>query len=135
LVKVMDFGIARPVERQKAMTQTGLVIGTPDYMAPEQLLGEPVDPRVDLYAAAVVLYECLTGRRPHEADSALALVGVKLAQDPLPPHEVSEDVPMELSRVIVRALSRNRDDRPATAAHLYDELVHAVEEPSSISSS
>ena len=135
LVKVMDFGIARPVERQKAMTQTGLVIGTPDYMAPEQLLGEPVDPRVDLYAAAVVLYECLTGRRPHEADSALALVGVKLAQDPLPPHEVSEDVPMELSRVIVRALSRNRDDRPATAAHLYDELVHAVEGPSSISSS
>jgi len=135
LVKVMDFGIARPVERQKAMTQTGLVIGTPDYMAPEQLLGEPVDPRVDLYAAAVVLYECLTGRRPHEADSALALVGVKLAQDPLPPHEVSEDVPMELSRVIVRALSRNRDDRPATAARLYDELVHAVEEPSSISSS
>jgi serine/threonine-protein kinase len=132
LVKVMDFGIARPVEREKAMTKTGLVIGTPDYMAPEQLLGQPVDPRVDLYAAAVVLYECLTGRRPHEAESALALVGVKLAQDPLPPHEVSDDVPMELSRVIIRALSRNPADRPATAAQLYDELVHAVEGPTPV---
>jgi HAMP domain-containing protein/predicted Ser/Thr protein kinase len=129
LVKVMDFGIARPVEREKAMTQTGLVIGTPDYMAPEQLLGQSVDPRVDLYAAAVVLYECLTGRRPHQADSAIALVGVKLAQDPLPPHEVSADVPIELSRVVMRALARNRDDRPASAAQLYDELVHAGEGP------
>jgi serine/threonine protein kinase len=135
LVKVMDFGIARPVEREKAMTKTGLVIGTPDYMAPEQLLGEPVDPRVDLYAAAVVLYECLTGHRPHEADSAVALVGAKLAQDPLPPHEVSDDVPMELSRVIVRALARNRDERPATAAKFYDELVHAVEGPTPVAAS
>jgi eukaryotic-like serine/threonine-protein kinase len=127
LVKVMDFGIARPVEREKAMTQTGLVIGTPDYMAPEQLLGEPLDPRADLYSAGVVLYECLTGRRPHEADSAMALVGVKLAQEPVPLHEVAPDVPLALSRVIMRVLARNRDDRPATAAQLYDELVRATE--------
>jgi serine/threonine protein kinase len=129
LVKVMDFGIARPVQREKAMTKTGLVIGTPDYMAPEQLLGEPVDPRVDLYAAAVVLYECLTGRRPHEAESAISLVGVKLAQDPVPLHEVAADVPIELSRVVMRALARNRDDRPTSAAQFYDELVHAGEGP------
>ena len=127
LVKVMDFGIARPVEREKAMTKTGLVIGTPDYMAPEQLLGEPLDPRADLYAAGVVLYECLTGRRPHEADSAIALVGVKLAQDPVPLQDLAADVPLALSRVVMRTLARNRDERPATAAQLHDELVHAGE--------
>ena len=127
LVKVMDFGIARPVQREKAMTKTGLVIGTPDYMAPEQLLGQPIDPRVDLYAAGVVLYECLTGRRPHEADSAIALVGIKLAQDPVPLHELVADVPLELSRVVMRVLARSPDDRPASAARLYEELVHAGE--------
>jgi len=127
LVKVMDFGIARAVEREKAMTKTGLVIGTPDYMAPEQLLGEQIDPRADLYAAGAVLYECLTGRRPHEADSAIALVGVKLAQDPVPLQDLVADVPPALARVVMRALARNRDERPATAAQLYDELVHAGE--------
>jgi len=127
LVKVMDFGIARPVEREKAMTKTGLVIGTPDYMAPEQLLGEPLDPRADLYAAGVVLYECLTGRRPHEADSAIALVAAKLAQDPVPLQSQVGDVPIALARVVMRTLARNREERPATAAQLHDELVHAGE--------
>ena len=126
LVKVMDFGIARPVEREKGRTKTGLVIGTPDYMAPEQLLGEPLDPRTDLYAVGVVLYECLTGRRPHQADSAMALIGVKLAQDPVPLHEVAPDVPVALSRVVLRLLARNPDARPATAAALHEELVRAV---------
>ncbi len=126
LVKVMDFGIARPVEREKGRTKTGLVIGTPDYMAPEQLLGEPLDARTDLYAVGVVLYECLTGRRPHQADSSMALIGVKLAQEPVPPHEVAPDVPVALSRVVMRVLARDPDARPATAAALHEELVHAV---------
>ncbi len=129
LVKVMDFGIARPVEREKGRTKTGFVIGTPDYMAPEQLLGEPLDPRADLYAVGVVLYECLTGRRPHEADSPMALVSLKLSQDPVPPHQVAPDVPVALSRIVLRVLARNRDARPAAAAALYEELVHADEGP------
>ena len=129
LVKVMDFGIARPVEREKGRTKTGLVIGTPDYMAPEQLLGQPLDARTDLYAVGVVLYECLTGRRPHEADSTMALIGVKLAQAPVPAHEVTPDVPVALSRVVMRVLARDPDARPATAAALHEELVHAAETP------
>jgi HAMP domain-containing protein len=125
LVKVMDFGIARPVERDRGRTKTGLVIGTPDYMAPEQLLGEPLDARADLYAVGVVLYECLTGRRPHDADSPMALVGLKLSQDPVPPHEVAPGVPVALSRVVVRVLARDREARPPSAAALHEELAHA----------
>jgi eukaryotic-like serine/threonine-protein kinase len=127
LVKLMDFGIARPVERDKGRTKTGLVIGTPDYMAPEQLLGEPLDGRADLYAVGVVLYECLTGRRPHDADSPMALVGLKLAQDPVPAHEVAPEVPVALSRIVMRVLARDRDVRPQTAAALHEELAHAGE--------
>ena len=125
LVKLMDFGIARPVERDRGRTKTGLVIGTPDYMAPEQLLGESLDGRADLYAVGVVLYECLTGRRPHDADSPMALVGAKLSQDPVPPHEVVPEVPVVLSRILMRVLARDRDARPQTAAALHEELAHA----------
>jgi serine/threonine-protein kinase len=85
-------------------------------MAPEQLLGEPLDARADLYAVGVVLYECLTGRRPHDADSPMALVGLKLSQDPVPPHEVAPGVPVALSRVVVRVLARDREARPPSAA-------------------
>jgi serine/threonine-protein kinase len=125
LVKLMDFGIARPVERDRGRTKTGLVIGTPDYMAPEQLLGESLDGRADLYSVGVVLYECLTGRRPHDADSPMALVGAKLSQDPVPPHEVVPEVPIVLSRILMRVLARDRDARPQTATALYEELAHA----------
>jgi eukaryotic-like serine/threonine-protein kinase len=123
LVKVMDFGIARAVERKKGMTQTGLVVGTPEYMAPEQLMGEPLTPRVDLFAAGVVLYECLTGRRPHEAESPMALVSKVLTEPIVPPHEVAADVPLALSLLVARALARDPSERPRGAGEMYDELV------------
>ncbi len=127
VVKVMDFGIARPVERKKGMTQTGLVVGTPEYMAPEQLMGEPLDPRVDLFAAGVVLYECLTGRRPHEADTAMALVSKVLTEPVVPPHEVAPDVPLALSLLVARALARDPAERPRSAAEMYEELARVAE--------
>ena len=127
LVKVMDFGIARAVERKKGMTQTGLVVGTPEYMAPEQLMGEPLDQRVDLFAAGVVLYECLTGRRPHEAESPMALVSKVLTEPIVPPHEVTPDVPLALSLLVARALARNPADRPRGAGEMYDELARVGE--------
>jgi serine/threonine-protein kinase len=127
LVKVMDFGIARAVERKKGMTQTGLVVGTPEYMAPEQLMGEPLTPRVDLFAAGVVLYECLTGRRPHEAESPMALVSKVLTEPIVPPHEVAADVPLALSLLVARALARDPAERPRGAGEMYEELARVGE--------
>ena len=130
LVKVMDFGIARAVERKKGMTQTGLVVGTPEYMAPEQLMGEPIDHRVDLFAAGVVLYECLTGHRPHEGETPMALVSKVLTEVVVPPHEVAADVPQALSRLVARALARDPAERPRSAGEMYEELARiAAEEP------
>jgi serine/threonine-protein kinase len=86
VVKVMDFGVARLVKRTAGLTLTGMVVGTPAYMAPEQLLDDNVDARADIFAAGVVLYECLTGRRPVEASSPAAIVGKLLGPPAVPPH-------------------------------------------------
>ena len=87
-LKVMDFGIARLATRapKQGLTEAGMVIGTPEYMAPEQLLGDELDARADLYSAGVVLYECLTGRLPFEAPTPIALIARVLEQTPVAPH-------------------------------------------------
>jgi serine/threonine-protein kinase len=122
VLKVMDFGIARLTERKQGMTRTGMVVGTPEYMAPEQLLGDEIDARADIYSAGIVLYECLTGGRPWVADSATVLIGKMLSEPPRPPIDVNPEVPAALSALIVRTISRDRNDRPASAAELGDEL-------------
>jgi eukaryotic-like serine/threonine-protein kinase len=124
-LKVMDFGVARLVQRTSALTQVGMVVGTPQYMAPEQLLDEPVDVRADLYAAGVVLYECLTGDLPFVADTAFGLISRKLSSIPPAPHELNTDVPRQLSDLVMRVLARDPDTRPARAIDLYDLLVLA----------
>ena len=127
-LKVMDFGVARLLERASQLTSAGMVVGTPAYMAPEQLLDDPVDGRVDLYAAGVVLYECLTGQRPVEATTPAALLGKLLTATPRPPHEVNRAVPVALSEVVMAALARDVGDRPATAGDLYDMLVRVEDQ-------
>ena len=126
-LKVMDFGVARLAQRASQLTSAGMVVGTPAYMAPEQLLDNAVDARVDLYAAGVVIYECLTGIRPVEAPSPAALLGRLLTSTPRPPQEVNPEVPPELSAVVMRALARDADHRPATAEAMYRMLVAAEE--------
>ncbi len=123
VVKVMDFGIARLLGRTQGMTQTGMVVGTPEYLAPEQLLGEDVDVRADIYAVGVVIYECLTGRTPHTADDPVQLISRVLEQAPVPPHELVPDVPRTLSDAVLAALHRNRGERPRTMAELHELLV------------
>ncbi len=81
----MDFGVARLVEHTTVLTQAGMVVGTPAYMSPEQLLAEDVDGRSDLYSAGVVLYECLTGRLPFEARTPISLIAKLLHDEPVPP--------------------------------------------------
>jgi serine/threonine-protein kinase len=126
-LKVMDFGVARLRERSHGLTTTGMVVGTPAYMAPEQLMDDPVDSRVDLYAAGVVMYECLTGHRPVDGGSPHVLMARMLSSDIRPPHEVNAAVPRLLSAIVMRTLSKEPGDRPASAGELY-ELLAQVEE-------
>jgi eukaryotic-like serine/threonine-protein kinase len=126
-LKVMDFGVARLRERSHGLTSTGIVVGTPAYMAPEQLMDDPVDARVDIYAAGVVLYECLTGHRPVDGSSPHVLMARMLSSDIRPPHEVNPAVSKLLSAIVMRTLSKEPGDRPASAGELY-ELLAQVEE-------
>jgi HAMP domain-containing protein/predicted Ser/Thr protein kinase len=122
VLKVMDFGIARMAKRTSGVTQVGMVVGTPEYMAPEQLMGDEIDSRADLYSAGCVLYECLTGRVPITADSQITLIARVLEDTPTPPRELNPEVPAALSDLILRTLAKNAADRPATATELHDLL-------------
>jgi CheY-like chemotaxis protein/tRNA A-37 threonylcarbamoyl transferase component Bud32 len=122
VLKVMDFGVARLAERSTANTEAGLVLGTPAYMPPEQLMGEPVDARSDLYAAGVVLYECLTGKLPFEAGSVISLVAKLLKEDARPPQEVNPEIPPALSALVLRLLAKSPEDRVQTAVDLGTQL-------------
>ncbi len=122
VLKVMDFGVARLAERSTSVTEAGLVIGTPAYMPPEQLMGEKVDARSDLYAAGVVLYECLTGRLPFEGSSVISLVAKLLSQEAQPPAVVNPEVPPALSALVLQLLAKKPEDRVQTAAELVERL-------------
>ena len=122
VLKVMDFGIARLAASDSGMTQAGMIVGTPEYMAPEQLMGQDVDVRADIYAAGCVLYECLTGHKPVEADNAITLIARLLEETPKPPSAWNPEVPPALDVVVMQALAKDRTERPATAAALHDLL-------------
>lgn len=121
-VKVMDFGIARALtDSQATMTQTNAVVGTAQYLSPEQARGEAVDARSDLYSTGVVLFELLTGRPPFKGDSAVAVAYQHVEQIPPTPSSILSDIPDSLDRVVLKALAKNREDRyPSAAAMLAD---------------
>jgi serine/threonine-protein kinase len=121
-LKVMDFGIARLATRSEQMTQAGMAVGTPEYMAPEQLLGREVDFRVDLYAAGAVLFEALTGRTPFVADTPITLIAKQLEETPPSPRTLNADVPDALAAVVLRALSKDPAARPQSATEMYAAL-------------
>jgi HAMP domain-containing protein/predicted Ser/Thr protein kinase len=121
-LKVMDFGIARLAKRTEGMTQAGMAVGTPEYMAPEQLLGADVDFRADLYATGAVLFESVTGRPPFVADSAITLVAKQLEESPPSPRSLNAEVPERLEALILRALNKDPAGRPQSAAQLFEEL-------------
>lgn len=122
VLKVMDFGIARLSQHTSTLTQVGMVIGTPAYMAPEQLLAEEMDARGDLYAVGVVLYECLIGKLPFEAASPIALIAKILNTVPVPPAERESGVPLPLSGLVMRLLNREPAGRPGSARELRELL-------------
>jgi eukaryotic-like serine/threonine-protein kinase len=125
MVKVMDFGIARMMGESR-QTRAGVAIGTPSYMAPEQLRGEDVDGRTDLYSAGALLFELLTGRVAFQADSDYALMMQQLNDPPARPSTIVAGIPRELDAVISRAMAKRPAERFATATQ-FTEAVSLIE--------
>ncbi|MFI7586043.1 Stk1 family PASTA domain-containing Ser/Thr kinase [Spongisporangium articulatum] len=116
-VKVMDFGIARAMsDASSTMTQTQAVIGTAQYLSPEQARGEPVDTRSDLYSTGCMLYELLTGRPPFVADSPVAVAYQHVREEPVPPSRLVGGIPHNVDQVVLHSLAKGRDERYQTAA-------------------
>ncbi|MFD5102594.1 protein kinase domain-containing protein [Streptomyces albidochromogenes] len=118
-VKVMDFGIARALHgAQSTMTQTGMVMGTPQYLSPEQALGKAVDHRSDLYATGCLLYELLALRPPFTGETPLSVVYQHVQDIPVPPSEMSDVAPPELDGLVMRSLAKDPDDRFQSAEEM-----------------
>jgi len=122
VLKVMDFGVARLSERSAGLTEVGLVVGTPAYMPPEQLLGEEVDVRADLYSAGVVMFEAATGKLPFEASTPMLLIARLLQEEAPRARSVEPSVPEELDALIAHLLVKRPESRVATAAELKERL-------------
>lgn len=126
-VKVMDFGIARAVsDGQATMTATAAVIGTAQYLSPEQARGEAVDARSDVYATGCVLYELLTGEPPFTGDSPVAIAYQHVREAPKAPSDVHPGLPKELDAIVLKALNKNPLNRYQTAADMRSDLVRAL---------
>jgi len=129
-IKVCDFGIAKIQEAEggSAITVTGFVCGTPEYMAPEQARGEELDTRADIYAAGCMLYQMLTASLPFMAESALGIITKHLTEKPMPPRERKPEwkIPMALERVCMKAMAKDRDERYLEAAAMSKALKEAV---------
>ena len=120
-VRIMDFGIARSLEA-KGITGAGVMIGTPEYMSPEQVEGKEVDQRSDIYSLGVILYEMVTGRVPFEGDTPFT-IGVKHKSEiPKDPKELNTQIPENLSRVILRCLEKDKETRYQSAEEVRTEL-------------
>lgn len=126
-VKVMDFGIARAIsDSSSPMTQTAAVIGTAQYLSPEQARGEQVDARSDVYSLGCVLYEVLTGEPPFKGDSPVAVAYQHVREDPKQPSQVNPAVPLALDSVILKAMSKNPANRYQSAAEMRSDLVRVL---------
>jgi len=131
VVKVVDFGIAKAMggEEGQKVTKTGLVVGTPEYMSPEQLSGDKLDGRSDIYSLALVFFRMLTGALPFQADSAQETMIKRLTDDPMKLSDVmpGANFPPRLQAVMDRALTRMPSDRYSSAAEFARDVVGAIE--------
>jgi tetratricopeptide (TPR) repeat protein len=120
--KIMDFGIARSL-RTAGMTAEGMIIGTPEYMAPEQVEGQEADQRTDIYALGAILFEMVTGRVPFEGDSPLSVAYKHKNELPLPPRKLNAEIPEPLNGLILRCLEKEKENRYQTADEVLADLV------------
>jgi len=128
VAKVVDFGIAKAIAEapQDALTRSGLVIGTPEYMSPEQLLGDPVDERADIYSLGCILYQMLTGAQAFTADTREQMIRRRLHETPPHVRDVDAGLPRRLDTLIVHMLARSPTDRLASAAEAREQLDPAL---------
>ena len=128
VVKVMDFGIARAIQSGvTSMTQTGMVVGTPQYLSPEQALGRGVDARSDLYSVGIMLFQLVTGRLPFEADSPLAIAYAHVQEEPVAASSVNRSLPPAVDALIARALKKNPNERFPNAESMHDECLRVAQ--------
>jgi serine/threonine-protein kinase len=126
-VKVMDFGIARAMsDSQVTMTQTAQVIGTAQYLSPEQARGERVDARSDLYSTGCLLYELLTGRPPFTGDSPVAIAYQHVRENPIPPSHLDRELPRWADAIVLRAMAKSPADRYQSAADMRADIQRAM---------
>jgi eukaryotic-like serine/threonine-protein kinase len=126
-IKVMDFGIARAMsDAQSTMTQTAQVIGTAQYLSPEQARGERVDARSDLYSTGCLMYELLTGRPPFTGDSPVAIAYQHVRENPIPPSRLNPDIPSWGDAIVLKAMAKSPNDRYQTAAEMQADIQRAA---------
>ncbi|HEY0141300.1 MAG TPA: protein kinase [Thermoanaerobaculia bacterium] len=121
-VKLMDFGIARMAETPEAMTQAGLIVGTPHYMSPEQVQGKQLDSRSDVYSMGVLIYEMLVGQRPFTGSSLTGILMAHITEPPKPPIDVRPEIGRELNAIVMRCLAKDPKERYADAGALLADL-------------
>lgn len=121
-VKILDFGLARVVDDDAGMTQTGMIVGTPGFMSPEQARGEPLDERTDLFSLGAVLYCLVTGQQPFHATNTVGVLTALATTNPRPPIEIDPTVAPDLSRLIMALLDKQAERRPGSA----EEVVAAI---------
>ena len=127
-VKVMDFGISRALaDSSVTMTQTAAVIGTAQYLSPEQARGEQVDARSDIYSAGCLLYELLTGRPPFIGDSPISVAYQHVREEPTPPSTLDPEIPPEVDAITLKALCKSVDDRYQSAMEMRTDIERALE--------
>jgi len=124
--KIMDFGIARAM-REKGITGEGAIIGTPEYMSPEQFEGKEADQRADLYALGVILFEMVTGRVPFEGDTPFSIANKQKSELPPIPKKLAPQIPENLNKLILHCLEKDKTKRYQTAEELLEDLA-TVEE-------
>jgi serine/threonine protein kinase len=131
-----DFGIAKLMDESLHFTQSGMIIGTAAYLAPEQATGQPIDGRTDLYACGIILYESLTGRVPFDATTPLGVMHQHVYDPPLPPRRIKPDLPESVEAVLLRALAKDPHDRYQTASELaaaLERIAGQLERPRTLS--
>ncbi len=121
-VKVMDFGIARSTEAVGGMTQTGAMIGTPEYMSPEQARGQHVDARSDLFSLGIIFYEMLTGQTPFHAETMMATIFRRTQETARPPAELEPEIPQQINDAVVKCLATDREQRFQSASEFLAAL-------------
>ncbi len=121
--KIMDFGIARSL-RAKGITGSGVMIGTPEYMSPEQVDGKEADQRADIYSLGVILYEMVTGRVPFEGDTAFSIGVKQKSETPRPPKEINEQIPEDLNRAILKCMEKEKENRYQSVGELHSKLMN-----------